>query len=68
MYEASAAPYCYPGTAILKNVPGLRDQTALDRYEAVMTAQRSDEELPDGRFTVTHYRAVHHHLFQDVYS
>jgi cell filamentation protein len=33
-----------------------------------MTAQRSDEPLPIGRFSVSHYTVVHHHLFQDVYS
>lgn len=68
MYDAAADPYCYPGTAILKNIPGLRDQTALEKFEAAMTAQRSDEPLPAGRFTVQHYRSIHHHLFQDVYS
>jgi cell filamentation protein len=67
MYEASVDPYCYPGTTILKNVPGLRNQAALEKFEAAMTAQRSDEPLPTGRFTVKHYRAIHHHLFQDVY-
>jgi cell filamentation protein len=68
MYDASADPYCYPGTAILINIPGLRDQAALEKFEAAMTAQRSDEPLPAGRFTVQHCRAIHHHLFQDVYS
>lgn len=68
MYDASADPYCYPGTTILKNIPDLRDQEALEKFEAAMTAQRSDEPLPAGRFTVQHYRAIHHHLFQDVYS
>src|SRR5258708_38857046 len=33
-----------------------------------MTAQRFDEPLPDGLLSVRHYRAVHHHLFQDVYA
>jgi cell filamentation protein len=33
-----------------------------------MTAQRADEPLPAGRLTVTHFRAIHHHLFQDVYA
>jgi cell filamentation protein len=33
-----------------------------------MTAQRFEEPLPDGRLSVRHYRAVHHHLFQDVYA
>lgn len=67
MYDASVDPYCYPGTTILKNIPGLRDQTALEMFEAAMTAQRSDEPLPAGKLTVSHYRAIHHHLFQDVY-
>lgn len=68
MYDASADPYCYPGTTILKNLPGFQDQAALEKFEAAMTAQRSDEPLPAGWFTVQHYRAIHHHLFQDVYS
>src|SRR5665213_1656546 len=67
MYDAVADPYCYPGTTVLKNIPDLRAQKALDRYEAAMTAQRADEPLPAGRLSVSHYRAIHHHLFQDVY-
>lgn len=68
MYDAVADPYCYPGTSVLKNLPGLREQAALDAFEAVCTAQRSDEPLPSGRLSVTHYRAIHRHLFQDVYT
>lgn len=68
MYDAVADPYCYAGTTVLKNIPGIRDQAALDEYEAAMTAQRSDEPLPAGRLSVSHYRAIHHHLFQDVFS
>jgi Fic/DOC family len=33
-----------------------------------MSTLRSQEPLPDGRFTPAHYRRVHHHPFQDVYS
>lgn len=62
-----ADPYCYPDSTVLKNIPDLRDQTALDAFEAVSTAQRSDEALPTGRLSVTHYCAIHRHLFQDVY-
>ena len=68
MYEAVADPYCYPGTSVLKNLPDLRTQEALDAFEAAATMQRADEPLPGGRFTVSHYRAVHRHLFQDVYA
>jgi cell filamentation protein len=33
-----------------------------------MSTQRAEEPLPSGRLSVRHYRAVHHHLFQDVYA
>ena len=68
MYDAVADPYCYTGTSVLKNLPNIRDQAALDAFEAVSTAQRSDEPLPSGRLGVAHYRAIHRHLFQDVYA
>lgn len=68
MYDAGADPYCYPGTTVLKNKPDLRAQAALDAFETASTAQRADEPLPSGRLSVTHYRALHHHLFQDVYA
>ena len=68
MYDAIKDPYCFPGTTVLKNLRGLRGQAALDRFEAVMTAQRADEPLPNGRLSVRHYQAIHHHLFQDVYA
>jgi cell filamentation protein len=68
MYDAVSDPYCYEGTTTLKNIPGIRDQIALNEFEAAMTAQRSDEPLPGGRLSVAHYCAIHRHLFQDVYS
>lgn len=67
MYDAEEDPYCYPGTALLKNIPDLRTQDELDAFEAASTMQRADEPLPTGRFTVRHYQAIHRHLFQDVY-
>jgi cell filamentation protein len=68
MYDAIADPYCYEGTTVLKNVPDIRDQEALDAFEAALTAQRADEPLPAGRLGVAHYKAIHHHLFQDIYA
>lgn len=68
MYEATADPYCYPGTTVLKNRLGVTDQAALDAFEAIITAQRADEPLPRGRLGYSHYRAIHRHLFQDVYD
>jgi cell filamentation protein len=66
-YAAIADPYCYPGTTVLKNIPGLRDADALEQFEAISTAQRGEEPLPPGRLSVGHFRAIHRHLFQDVY-
>jgi cell filamentation protein len=68
MYQAVADPYCYSGTTVLINRLGLRDQAKLDTYEAEMTAQRFREPFPHGRFSYHHYRAIHRHLFQDVYA
>lgn len=67
MYDATSDPYCYPGTAVLKNYPGHLRQLELDAFEAASTMQRADEPLPNGRLSVRHYRAIHRHLFQDVY-
>ena len=67
MYATVADPYCYPGTDILKNKPGFRDEAALRAFEAISAAQRADELMPSGHFSVTHYRAIHRHIFQDVY-
>lgn len=68
MYEAEPDPYCYPGSTVLKNKAGLTTADALERFETAMTFARSEEPLPDGRLSVTHYRAIHRHLFQDVYE
>lgn len=68
MYDAVVDLYCYTGTTVLRNIPDIHDQETLDTFEAVMTAQRSDEPLPQGNFDVSHYQAIHHHLFQDVYE
>ena len=68
MYQVAHDPYCYRGSRVLKNKQGLRNQPDLDRYELAMTTQRFAEGLPSGRFDVAHYRRLHRHLFQDVYT
>lgn len=67
-YEAEQDPYCYPGTSVLINLAGLRDQTVLDQFELSMFLTRAEEPLPGGALDYDHYRRIHHHLFQDVYS
>lgn len=67
MYTADPDPYCYPNGRILKNKAGHKSRQALEEFETAMTFARAEEPLPSGRFSVRHYCAVHHHLFQDVY-
>jgi cell filamentation protein len=68
MYAAIDDPYCYPGTTILTNKLRLQSQRELDAFESEISLQRSTESLPSGRLSYTHYRAIHRHLFQDVYN
>src|SRR5882757_1369256 len=68
MYEVEDDTYCYPGTAVLKNHLDLKDQTELDAFEAEITAQQASEPMPEGKLDAVHYKAIHHHLFQDVYT
>lgn len=67
-YDAFDDPYSYKGTSVLKNRLRTRDPDILEAFELEMTTLRADEPLPEGRFGTAHYRAVHRHLFQDVYA
>ncbi len=68
LYETDDSTYSYPGTTVLKNLRNLKSRRALARFETAMTAQRFNEPLPVGRLSIRHFRAVHHHLFQDIYA
>ena len=68
MYDAVADEYCYPGTTVLKNKLDLRDADELASFEAEMSDTRADEEAPAGDLDFKHFKAVHGHLFQDVYD
>jgi cell filamentation protein len=64
-------PYLYPGTDVLRNVPGLKDAGQLAAFETSKTFQRSYELLnrpADGAFDTAHIKAIHRYLFQDVFT
>ncbi|MGY8573474.1 Fic family protein [Paracidovorax citrulli] len=64
-------PYSYPGTDVLRNLPGIRDEGVLRDFEYEQTALRIAElrERPiPGAFDLAHLKAIHGHIFQDVYS
>jgi cell filamentation protein len=64
-------PYSYPGTRVLKNIPGIRDEATLREFEYEQTKLRIEElrEKPiPGQFDLAHLKAIHAHVFQDVYE
>ena len=68
MYDAATDPYTYENSTVLVNRLNLRSQPELDAFEAEISSARAEEPLPEGVLDFTHYKAVHHHLFQDVYD
>ena len=63
-------PYLYPGTNVLRNVPGFHNSGDLESFEAIHTALRTYELLRKpigGAFDVAYLRAIHKHVFQDVF-
>lgn len=67
-YDVTEDPLCYPGTGVLRNKARLTDQDELDQFEQLMFLTRSEEPLPEGALDYEHYRAIHHHFFQDLYT
>jgi cell filamentation protein len=64
-------PYIYPGTNVLRNLRDLTDPELLARLEARQTHRRIAELVDTplaGRFDIAHLKAIHRHIFQDVYE
>ena len=61
-------PYCRAGSSVLLNRRSLTAAAELEEFEVAMVALRFKQPLPSGKFDPAHYRAIHHHLFQDVYD
>ncbi|MBX3568396.1 MAG: Fic family protein [Rhizobiaceae bacterium] len=61
--------YCYPPDFnVLRNRFGIRDTAELDHLERGFVARRLRQRLPSGTFDLAHLRAIHRHLFQDIYD
>jgi cell filamentation protein len=67
-YDAPDDPACYPGTHVLINLADIRDQVELDEYEIRRVGLRSFDLPAFATFEPAEYRALHRHLFGDVYS
>lgn len=64
--------YCYPDTNVLKNKFDIRDKEELQKIERKQTSMRiielkSGNEIP-GNFDIIHLKAIHRHIFQDIYE
>jgi cell filamentation protein len=63
--------YFWPNSTVLKNKVGLTHAASLRSFEYEATRQRAEHLRThplQGRFDTAHYRAIHRHLFQDVYE
>lgn len=61
-------PYLYPGTGVLRNLLGIRDADRLEVAERKLVVNRTRQGPPGGNFDAKHLRAIHKHLFQDVFD
>jgi cell filamentation protein len=61
-------PYLYPGTSVLQNRLGTTDPDYLNKQERALVALRMRRNVLRGAFDLKHLRAIHRHLFQDVYD
>lgn len=65
----SEDPYCYlPDYTFLRNKLDIRDAEELDYVEREFVSHRMRAALPAGRFDLAHLKAIHRHLFQDIYA
>ena len=61
-------PYLHPDRPVLRNKLGIFDARRLDLVERQLVTQRIAEGVHAGVFDLAHLRAIHHHLFQDIYD
>lgn len=61
--------YCYPPSfTVLRNKLDVRDAPTLEAAERQFVTQRLLETIPAGDFDLARLKAIHRHLFQDIYE
>ena len=67
--QTEFAKLFYPDSDTYKNKAGIKDAQVLERYERAAVAKRAKDGLADANIrTYEGYKAIHRHLFQDVYD
>ena len=56
-YWAGNNPYCWPNSTLLRNKLNIFEASKLQTVEGDAVRARADIGLPEGRFSLTHYRA-----------
>lgn len=64
---AGCEDLCYPGTHVLVNAAGIRDQAVLNQFESECVMART-EAVPSWQPGAAYFCSIHRHLFQDVYA
>lgn len=64
---AGCEDLCYPGTHVLINTAGIRDQATLNQFESECVMART-ETVPPWQPGAAYFCSIHRHLFQDVYA
>lgn len=67
----SISANCYPGTSVLINKFDIRDESKLNEVEGTISSIRHAEWLNSPlvhSFDFAHYKAIHRHLFSDIYD
>lgn len=68
-YGTGQDPYCYPGTAVLRNRLDLTDDAILSEAERALSevAAESIEFVPPP-YDLSYLKSLHHRLFTDLYE
>lgn len=61
-------PYLYAGTNVFRNKLEIKSSEELDAQERRFVTARAVQGAPKGNFDLDHLRAIHRHLFQDIYD
>lgn len=61
-------PYTYLDSEVLRNKLGIEDAQYLAEVERQLVQARLEEGTPEGKFDFNHLKAIHRHLFQDLYG
>lgn len=68
-YGTGQDPYCYPGTSLLRNRLGLKDEQILEHAELELSELAADSiEFGQPPYDLQYLSNIHRQLFSDIYD